>query len=122
MKVVGVEYPATDDFERSSAVGARWTVDYVKAKAVECPNAKFAFGGYSQGGQVVHKARAGLHATAYQNKIVGATLWGDPYMMACECPFVGVSKAYADSDAAGALARIPPSWYGKILDNCAPVS
>ncbi|KAI5777908.1 cutinase-domain-containing protein [Geopyxis carbonaria] len=102
MEIVGVEYPAGDDFEESSAEGARWVVNYVKTEATRCPELRFAFGGYSQGCQVFHKARAGLADENLQAKFVGATLWGDPYMM-----------------AAGTLSRVPKSWAGKILDNCA---
>ncbi|TGZ83538.1 cutinase-domain-containing protein [Ascodesmis nigricans] len=102
MTITGVVYPATDDFEISSAIGARWLVDYVKRRAAECPDTKFAFGGYSQGCQVFHKARAGLAETQYTDRFIGATLFGDPYMM-----------------AVGTLARVPPYWVGKIMDNCA---
>ncbi|KAI5853805.1 cutinase-domain-containing protein [Tricharina praecox] len=102
MTVVGVEYPANDDFEASSAVGTTWVVEYVKRRAVECPNMKFAFGGYSQGCQVFHKARAGLADPAIQKRIIGAALFGDPYMM-----------------ATGTLSRVPTTWAGKIHDNCA---
>lgn len=67
------------------------------------PNTKFAFGGYSQGCQVIHKTRAFIaQDPALLDRIIGATLFGDPYMM-----------------AQGTLGRVPKRWAGKIIDNCA---
>jgi hypothetical protein len=40
MSVVGIPYPASGDFEASSAEGTAWLVDYVKRRAQECPQMK----------------------------------------------------------------------------------
>lgn len=49
---------------------------YFTRAVQKCPNAKIVFGGYSQGGAVMHGAVSGLDANT-RNRLVGGVLFGD---------------------------------------------
>ncbi|KAH7045311.1 cutinase, partial [Macrophomina phaseolina] len=60
-----------------SASGASKMAEMVKEAATNCPDAKIIMSGYSQGGQLVHKAAAQLDSQTAA-KVAGAVIFGDP--------------------------------------------
>ncbi|KAL1635936.1 hypothetical protein SLS58_010041 [Diplodia intermedia] len=60
-----------------SATGAAAMAAMVADAASACPEAKVVMAGYSQGGQLVHKAAAQLDG-ATAERVAGAVIFGDP--------------------------------------------
>ncbi|KAK7722883.1 hypothetical protein SLS57_004736 [Botryosphaeria dothidea] len=60
-----------------SATGASKMAEMVKDAATNCPDARIIMSGYSQGGQLVHKAGAQLDSQT-ASRVAGAVIFGDP--------------------------------------------
>ncbi|KAK0264378.1 hypothetical protein LTR91_009340 [Friedmanniomyces endolithicus] len=77
--VQGVDYAAdiAGFDEGGDPAGAATLAGLIKRAQTQCPNTKLVVSGYSQGGQVVHKAALELSAsqTAFINSVV---IFGDP--------------------------------------------
>jgi len=71
-----VQYPA-DASVQSMPTGVSDTVKRLNQQSKDCPTAKFAIVGYSQGAAVMHQAAAKLDASI-QQKIVAVVMYGDP--------------------------------------------
>jgi cutinase len=53
VEVYGVNYPATDDFNRSESAGAGDGGAHVQSTVANCPDTKIVLDGYSQGAAVI---------------------------------------------------------------------
>lgn len=82
---------AANKFGDSVKAGRAELVSYVSNTASACPNTKFVFGGFSQGGMVVSSAIKSINP----NKIIYAATFGDPKLYLPE----GRSSLFQTPDA-----------------------
>ncbi|KAL1853977.1 hypothetical protein VTK73DRAFT_8860 [Phialemonium thermophilum] len=87
--VVAVDYPATfEDYPGSEADGVNVTTHLIASYVKQCPKAKIALLGYSQGGQVAMDVICGTSESPfnkttdltanYQSNLVAVVTFGDP--------------------------------------------
>lgn len=102
-----VNYPATDDFVRSSRAGAADAVAHVQSMVANCPNTKMVLGGYSQGAGVIDMSTDELPTQA-ANHVAAVAVFGNP------------ESAFARTLGGGQLPTISPLYRPKTIDLCVP--
>lgn len=105
--VSAVDYPATDDYLRSAAVGADDARAQIQNTIAACPATKLVLGGYSQGAAVTELATSALPASAADH-IAAVVLFGSP------------SSDFSKMLAGGPLPTLSPLYVPKSLDLCIP--
>ncbi len=75
--VYAVNYPATDDFVRSSLAGAGDAGAHVQSMVANCPNTRMVLGGYSQGAGVIDMTTDEL-APQVANHVAAVAVFGNP--------------------------------------------
>ena len=106
--VSAVDYPATDDYLRSAAVGSDDAIAQIQNTVAACPNTKLVLGGYSQGAAVTEMATSALPAPA-ANHVAAVVLFGKP------------ASDFSQMLVGGAaLPTISPLYAPKTLDLCIP--
>jgi len=102
-----VNYPATDDFVRSSLAGAGDATAHIQSMVANCPNTKMVLGGYSQGAGVIDMTTDDLPPEAGQH-IAAVAVFGNP------------QSAFARTLGGGRLPTISPLYGPKTIDMCVP--
>src|SRR5262245_52345439 len=74
--VYAVNYPATNDFARSTPAGGDDMSAHVQAMAANCPNTRMVLGGYSQGAAVVDLATTYMPPDVADNVAAAAEFGG----------------------------------------------
>src|ERR1700756_194793 len=105
--VYAVNYPATDDFVRSSLAGAGDARAHVQATVANCPNTRMVLGGYSQGAGVIDMATNDLPPQVADH-VAAVAVFGNP------------ESAFARTLGAGRLPTISPLYQPKTIDLCVP--
>jgi cutinase len=105
--VYAVNYPATDDFVRSSLAGAGDAGAHVQSMAANCPNTRMVLGGYSQGAGVIDMTTENLPPQVAQH-VAAVAVFGNP------------ESAFARSLGGGRLPTISPLYRPKTIDMCVP--
>src|ERR1700749_4791735 len=72
-----VNYPATDDFVRSSLAGAGDARGHVQSTVSNCPNTRMVLGGYSQGAGVIDMTTNDLPPQAADH-VAAVAIFGNP--------------------------------------------
>ena len=108
LAVYAVNYPASNDYLASSAVGSDDASAHVENLVATCPNTKIVLGGYSQGAAVTELSTAAM-PPGVTDHVAAVALFGRP------------SSAYADSLVGGiALPTIAAPYAAKTVDLCLP--
>lgn len=105
--VYAVDYPASNDFSRSTPAGGDDMSAHVEAMAANCPNTKMVLGGYSQGAAVVDLATTAMPADVADN-------------VAAAAEFGGARSSFADSLSPGPLPSVGPLYKAKTIEMCVP--
>ncbi len=105
--VYAVNYPATDDFVRSSLAGAGDAGAHVQSMVANCPNTKMVLGGYSQGAGVIDMTTDGLPPQAADH-VAAVAVFGNP------------ESNFARTLGGGRLPTISPLYRPKTIDMCVP--
>src|SRR6201997_3543922 len=105
--VYAVNYPATDDFVRSSLAGAGDATTHIQSMVANCPNTKMVLGGYSQGAGVIDMATNDLQPQVAQH-VAAVAVFGNP------------ESAFARTLGGGRLPTISPLYRPKMIDMCVP--
>lgn len=105
--VYAVNYPASNDFSRSTPAGGDDMSAYVQSMAANCPGTKMVLGGYSQGAAVVDLATTYMPTDVSDN-------------VAAAAEFGGARSTFADSLSAGPLPSVGPLYAGKTIEMCVP--
>ena len=105
--VYPVNYPATNDFGRSTPAGSDDASAHVQAMAASCPNTRMVLGGYSQGAAVVDLATTYMPPDVADN-VAAAAVFGGP------------RSTFADSLSPGPLPSIGPLYTAKTIELCVP--
>lgn len=105
--VSAVDYPATDDYLRSAAVGADDARAQIQNTVANCPATKLVLGGYSQGAAVTEMATSALPASVADH-VAAVALFGRP------------SSDFSKMLAGAPLPTVPPLYTAKTLDLCIP--
>jgi cutinase len=105
--VYAVNYPATDDFARSSLAGAGDATAHIQSMVANCPNTKMVLGGYSQGAGVIDMATNDLQPQVAQH-VAAVAVFGNP------------ESAFARTLGGGRLPTISPLYRPKTIDMCVP--
>jgi cutinase len=105
--VYAVNYPASNDFARSTPAGSDDMSAHVRAMAADCPNTRMVLGGYSQGAAVVDLATTYMPADVSDN-------------VAAAAEFGGARSTFADSLSAGPLPSVGPLYKAKTVEMCVP--
>lgn len=105
--VSAVDYPATDDYLRSAAVGADDARAQIQSTIANCPATKLVLGGYSQGAAVTEMATSALPA-AVADHVAAVALFGSP------------SSDFSRMLAGAPLPTLSPLYAPKTLDLCIP--
>ncbi len=105
--VYPVNYPASNDFGRSTPAGSDDASAHVQAMAANCPNTRMVLGGYSQGAAVVDLATTYMPPDVADN-VAAAAVFGGP------------RSTFADSLSAGPLPSIGPLYTTKTIEMCVP--
>jgi len=105
--VYAVNYPATDDFVRSSFAGAGDTAAHVQSMTANCPNTRMVLGGYSQGAGVIDMATNDLPPQA-ANHVAAIAVFGNP------------ESTFSRTLGGGRLPTISPLYRPKLIDLCVP--
>jgi cutinase len=105
--VYAVNYPATDDFVRSSLAGAGDARAHIQSMVANCPNTKMVLGGYSQGAGVIDMTTDDLAPPAAQH-VAAVAVFGNP------------ESAFARTLGGGQLPTISPLYRPKTIDMCVP--
>ena len=105
--VYAVNYPASDDFDRSTPAGAGDASTHIQSMAANCPNTRMVLGGYSQGAAVID-----LSTTAMPPQVADH--------VAAAARFGGPSSTFADTLSPGPLPTIGPLYAAKTIDLCVP--
>lgn len=102
-----VQYPASLETD-SLAKGVADIVGRLKSQTAKCPRQRFAFVGYSEGANVVHRAvNAGNWDKKFNKKLVAIALYGDPGAKTIQW------------DPTTHIPAIPKELEKKVLNNCA---
>ncbi len=102
-----VDYPATDDYLRSAAVGADDARAQIQNTIANCPATKLVLGGYSQGAAVTEMATSTLPAPVADH-VAAVALFGSP------------SSDFSRMLAGAPLPTLSPLYTAKTLDLCIP--
>ena len=102
-----VDYPATDDYLRSAAVGADDARAQIQGAIANCPATKLVLGGYSQGAAVTEMATSALPASVADH-VAAVALFGSP------------SSDFSKMLAGAPLPTMSPLYTAKTLDLCIP--
>ncbi len=105
--VYPVNYPASNDFARSTPAGGDDMSAHVQAMAASCPDTRMVLGGYSQGAAVVDLATTQMPADVSDN-------------VAAAAEFGGARSAFADSLSPGPLPSVGPLYKAKTIEMCVP--
>jgi cutinase len=105
--VYAVNYPASNDFARSTPSGGEDMSAHVQSMAANCPDTRMVLGGYSQGAAVVDLATTSMPAEVSDN-------------VAAAAEFGGARSTFADSLSAGPLPSVGPLYAGKTIEMCVP--
>lgn len=105
--VYPVNYPATDDYRNSSAVGADDATAHVTSMVANCPNTRIVLGGYSQGAAVTDSVTDSLSPQT-ANHVAAVALFGNP------------TSSYAASLFGAPLPTLNPAYRPKTIDLCTP--
>jgi cutinase len=105
--VYAVNYPASNDFARSTPAGSDDMSAHVRAMAADCPNTRMVLGGYSQGAAVVDLATTYMPADVSDN-------------VAAAAEFGGARSTFADSLSTGPLPSVGPLYKAKTVEMCVP--
>jgi cutinase-like protein len=105
--VYAVNYPATDDFVRSSFAGTGDARAHVQSTVATCPNTKIVLGGYSQGAGVVDMTTEQLPPEV-ANHVAAVAVFGNP------------ESTFARMLGGGRLPTISPLYVPKTIDLCVP--
>ena len=105
--VYAVNYPATDDFVRSSLAGAGDANAHIQSMVANCPNTKMVLGGYSQGAGVIDMTTDDLQPQVAQH-VAAVAVFGNP------------ESAFARTLGGGRLPTISPLYRPKTIDMCVP--
>jgi len=105
--VYAVNYPATDDFVRSSLAGAGDSGAHIQSMVANCPNTRMVLGGYSQGAGVIDMTTDQLPPQV-ANHVAAVAVFGNP------------ESAFARMLGAGRLPTISPLYQPKTIDMCVP--
>ena len=105
--VYAVNYPATDDFVRSSLAGAGDARAHVQSMVANCPNTKMVLGGYSQGAGVIDMTTDDL-APQVASHVAAVAVFGNP------------ESTFSRALGGGRLPVISPLYRPKTIDLCVP--
>ena len=106
--VSAVDYPASDDYLRSAAVGADDALAQIQGVVARCPATKLVLGGYSQGASVTELTTAQLPPQTADH-VAAIALFGSP------------SSDFSKMLAGGAaLPTVSPVYGAKTIDLCIP--
>ncbi len=105
--VYAVNYPASNDFSRSTPAGGDDMSAHVQAMAATCPNTRMVLGGYSQGAAVVDLATTSMPPEVADN-------------VAAAAEFGGARSTFADSLSPGPLPSVGPLYTAKTIEMCVP--
>jgi cutinase len=105
--VYAVNYPATDDFVRSSSAGSGDARAHVQSVVGSCPNTRMVLGGYSQGAGVIDMTTDQLPPEMADHVAVVA-VFGNP------------ESTFARMLGGGQLPTISPLYRPKTIDLCVP--
>ena len=105
--VYAVNYPATDDFGRSSLAGAGDAGAHVQSMVENCPNTRMVLGGYSQGAGVIDMITDELPPQV-ANHVAAVAVFGNP------------ESTFARTLGGGRLPTISPLYRPKTIDLCVP--
>jgi cutinase-like protein len=104
--VYPVNYPASNDFVRSTPAGADDASAHLRSMAANCPNTRMVLGGYSQGAAVIDLATTATPDAS--GHVAAAALFGGP------------SSTFSDTLSPGPLPTIGASYAGKTINLCVP--
>jgi cutinase len=104
--VYAVNYPASNDFVRSTPAGADDASAHLRSMAASCPTTRMVLGGYSQGAAVIDLATTATPEAA--DRVAAAALFGAP------------SSSFSDMLSPGPLPTIGASYAGKTISLCVP--
>jgi len=103
-----VNFPADLECD-SPSIGGNDTVNHLNSQSQACPNQVFALVGYSQGGEVIHRAAAVLNPTI-RNRIYALTMLGD-----------SGNRPNAQSPVGtGPISPFPADLANRTMESCAP--
>lgn len=105
--VYAVNYPATDDFVRSSLAGAGDARSHVQSVVGSCPRTRMVLGGYSQGAGVIDMTTEQL-PPEMADHVAAVAVFGNP------------ESAFARMLGGGQLPAISPLYSPKTIDLCVP--
>lgn len=105
--VYAVNYPATDDFVRSSLAGAGDARSHVQSVVGSCPKTRMVLGGYSQGAGVIDMTTEQL-PPEMADHVAAVAVFGNP------------ESAFARTLGGGQLPAISPLYRPKTIDLCVP--
>jgi cutinase len=105
--VYAVNYPATDDFVRSSLAGAGDAHAHVQSMVASCPNTRMVLGGYSQGAGVIDMTTEQL-PPEMADHVAAVAVFGNP------------ESSFARTLGGGRLPTISPLYRPKTIDLCVP--
>ncbi len=105
--VYAVNYPATDDFVRSSWAGAGDARAHVQSMVASCPNTRLVLGGYSQGAGVIDMTTDALPPQTADH-VAAVAVFGNP------------ESNFARTLGGGRLPTISPLYRPKTIDLCVP--
>lgn len=97
--VYAVNYPATDDFVRSSLAGAGDAGAHVQSMVGSCPGTRMVLGGYSQGAGVIDMTTDALPPQAAP-RVAAVAVFGNP-----ESSFSRMLGAASSPQSASSTAR-----------------
>jgi cutinase len=103
--VYAVNYPASNDFVRSTPAGADDASAHLRSMAANCPNTRMVLGGYSQGAAVIDLATTATPEAA--GHVAAAALFGGP------------SSTFADTLSPGPLPTMGVPYVAKTINMCA---
>jgi cutinase len=105
--VYAVNYPATDDFVRSSLAGAGDARAHVQSVVGSCPKTRMVLGGYSQGAAVIDMTTEQL-PPEMADHVAAVAVFGSP------------ESSFARMLGSGQLPTISPLYRPKTIDLCIP--
>jgi cutinase len=75
--VYAVDYPASGDFDTSTAAGVSDASSHIQSMAANCPNTRLVLGGYSQGAAVIDRTTTAM-PPQIADHVAAAALFGAP--------------------------------------------
>lgn len=106
VEAYAVNYPATDDFVRSSLAGGGDARAHVQSMVANCPGTKMVLGGYSQGAEVIGMATNDLAQVA--DHVTAVAVFGNP------------ESVFARRLVGGQIPTISAPYLPKVIDLCVP--